>query len=454
MTPSVNIDELKLGMFVHLDLGWWAHPFALSSFVITSPEQIHTIRALGLKRLRWSPEKSQTIDPARPEDAREGEPGRAGAPADASAAEASPAAGPDGPGARAAAAASEPAQEPAALARQHHQQALAAQRQAEHQCAAQLAEARAAWLQASQCLGSAPAQARQIAQGLAEAVVAKLMGKDELAVRVLADDTGEPQASHALNVMVVALMMGRVCGLGEAEMRDLGLGALLHDIGKQDLSPLRRHLQPGAADDDIAAYRSHVALGVAQGQRMGLGAGVMQVIAQHHELADGSGFPQGLTLDGQGRAARIVALVNRYDNLCHPPAPAQGLTPHDALAVLFAQSRNRFDPAVLNSFIRMMGVYPPGSVVQLTDERYASVVSVNSARPLKPRVLVADLAVPAHEALLLDLDQQTDLGIRRSLKPAQLPAAVRDYLDPKPRMAYYFEPAPRRQVESQEALAA
>jgi hypothetical protein len=204
----------------------------------------------------------------------------------------------------------------------------------------------------------------------------------------------------------------------------------------------------------MGAYRDHVAKGVAQGQRMGLSAPAMLVLAQHHELADGSGFPQRLRLEALSRPARIVALVNRYDHLCNPQPGGVALTPHEALAQLFGQSRTRFDAALLNSFIRMMGVYPPGSLVQLTDERFATVVSVNSMRPLKPRVLVCDLAVPIAEALLLDMDGHADLGIRRSLRPTQLPAAVRDYLSPRPRMVYFFEPAPLPLAANLEALAA
>ena len=54
MSQTVNIEALQLGMFIHLDLGWWAHPFALSSFLLTSADQIETIRGLGLRRVRWS----------------------------------------------------------------------------------------------------------------------------------------------------------------------------------------------------------------------------------------------------------------------------------------------------------------------------------------------------------------------------------------------------------------
>ena len=136
---------------------------------------------------------------------------------------------------------------------------------------------------------------------------------------------------------------------------------------------------------------------------------------------------------------------SRYDNLCNPVRLVTALTPHEALSLLFAQHKARFDNLVLSAFIRMMGVYPPGSVVQLIDGRYALVVSVNSVRPLKPRVIVHEPSVPKHEALILDLESQPHIGIRRSLKPASLPADALEYLGPRQRIAYYFEnsgPAP------------
>jgi hypothetical protein len=132
-------------------------------------------------------------------------------------------------------------------------------------------------------------------------------------------------------------------------------------------------------------------------------------------------------------------LVNQYDNLCNPGNPAQSLTPHDALALIFARQRDAFDATVLAAFIRMMGVYPPGSVLQLNDERYAIVVSVNSDRPLKPRILIHEPDVPADEALVFDLEQHPDVGIQRAIKPLQLPRAVFDYLSPRKRMCYFFE---------------
>ena len=143
--------------------------------------------------------------------------------------------------------------------------------------------------------------------------------------------------------------------------------------------------------------------------------------------------------------ARILALVNRYDNLCNPSRPATAMTPHESLSFIFAQLKTRFDTAALSAFIRMMGVYPPGSVVQLIDERYGMVMSVNSSRPLKPRIIVHEAGVSKHEALILDLEQAPHIGIRRSLKPTSLPSAAMDFLAPRQRVSYFFE----RVVDSQ-----
>ena len=140
-------------------------------------------------------------------------------------------------------------------------------------------------------------------------------------------------------------------------------------------------------------------------------------------------------------AGRILSLVNHYERLCNPGRSAQTMTPHEALSVMFAQQKNRFDAVELGIFIRMMGVYPPGSVVQLVNDRFAMVVSVNSSRPLRPRVIVHDPRVPKDEALVLDLETVPELGIRRSLKPAQLPRDALDYLSPRQRICYFFERA-------------
>ncbi len=431
MSGKIDVDGLRVGMFIHLDLGWMSHPFPVGSFRITHAQQIDKIRSLGLKQLRWSPEKSELAPlPAAGAD-----------PTDASQSPAAPV--------------SAPADEtPAQAAERERRALLVAQRESAELCQKQFDEAGIAWRAAQDCVVTRPERARQNTEGLTRALLDKMLVDGDMCIRLLTCNAGDNASAHAMNVTVISLLMGRVFGLSDDEMLDLGMGALLHDVGKLDLPERLRHMDERLAKDDLAAYRDHVAHGVVHGKRMGLKPGALLVLAQHHENADGSGFPLRLKIDRMSAAARIVALVNRYDNLCNPPLLAQAHTPHEALSLLFAQAQSKFDASMLNSFIRMMGVYPAGSVVQLTDERYALVMSVNSTRPLKPNVLVHDPKLPREEALHLNLMTTQDIGIRRSLRPSQLPAEALEYLAPRPRVAYFFESARASVVPEEESALA
>ena len=427
-----SLDELRLGMFIHLEGGWLAHPFPLSNFRLSSPQQIATLRSLKLKRVRWSPAKSDlefatgryeplpAAEPAQPHGAD----GNAGAPAAAAAIEALC----DAPEA------------PELASERVRRLALAQQREAVQHCQRQFAEAAGACKRMTELVRSQPEQAREQSEALSRAFVDKMLAHEEVCIRLLGEVAGDKASTHAINVAVLSLLLGKTFGLPEDEMQDIGVGAVLHDVGKQDVPERLRHRDDHHSPSEVLAYQEHVTHGVAIARRMGLAEGARRVVEQHHEHADGSGFPLRIGSDRMTLAARIVALVNRYDNLCNPHVPSRALTPHEALSLLFAQGKAKFDGAILGAFVKMMGVYPPGSAVQLTDERYALVVSVNSSRPLKPRVLVHDPLVPADEALLLNLESEPHLAIRRSVKPLALPREALDYLSPRPRMAYFFEP--------------
>ena len=422
----IEVDDLRVGMFVHLDMSWMSHPFPLGSFKIASTEQVATIRSLGVQRVRWSPTQSDVLGPPECVDST---PATGPAVLDVTA--------PPGPPVLAPV----PAESPELAARNEHKRRLAEQRASLQRCERQFAEAAIDCRQLTELVPHKPAEARAAAEQLSRALVEKMLGEQDLCIRLLSDAAGDKASTHALNVTVISLLMARSFGLAEADMLDLGVGAILHDIGKLDLPDRVRHREDHFSGSEVRFYEEHVTHGVGHARKMGLSPGATLVIAQHHEHADGSGFPLRLNTDRMTAAARIVSLVNRYDNLCNPQLPAHALTPHEALSTLFAQGKSKFDTAILGAFIKMMGVYPPGSTVQLTDDRYAMVMSVNSSRPLRPRVLVHDPSVPREQAPLLDLESTPGLGIRRSIKALQLPTAPLEYLAPRPRVAYFFEPA-------------
>ncbi len=425
--PLIDVGQLKVGMYIHLDLGWMSHPFSLSSFKLSSEAQIAQIRGLNLKQVRWSPSQSDLQADAEPIQV---------APVVATAEVA---------GVQASASAES--------ARQTRRDALRAQRDALKLCEKQYAEASVAYRELMDMVPQQPTKTRDQAQTLTQALLDKMLGDTDLNIRLLGEGAGDRNTAHALNVSIISLLLARALNMPADEIRDLGVGAMLHDIGKLELPARVRNRDDSLGSADLDLYQTHVAHGVSLGQKMGLAAGPLLVIAQHHENADGTGFPQHLDAHRMTAAARIVSLVNRFDALCNPAVPSKGLTPHEALSLMFAQWRSRFDGAMLNAFIRMMGVYPPGSAVQLTDDRFALVVAVNSSRPLKPRVMVHDPLVPREEALILNLEHKTHLGIRRSLKPAMLPADAQSYLSPRQRVAYFFEPMTARPETYQEWAA-
>jgi len=422
----IDIDRLRVGVFVQLDLHWAQHPFQFSGFLIRNEAQLAQLRGLGLRQVRWSRQRSE----AEPLPEPGVQPCWSELPQASPSTEAVPAV---------------PPAEAAAIV-----QRMTARRRAEladqqvrlDRCERGFTEVSRQLRQILQNARAHPVQAREVAEAQIDGMVGQVLESEDVAIRLLSEKAGQETTLHPMNVGVLSILLGRSLGLDPASLRQLGVGALLHDIGKLELPDRLRWRDSAATAVERRLYQEHPVHGLALGRRMGLPTEVLEIIAQHHEQADGRGYPAGLKGEAIGPLVRVVALVNQYDNLCNPANPAQAFTPHDALALIFARQREAFDATTLAAFIRMMGVYPPGSVLQLNDGRHAMVASVNAERPLKPRIVVHDPGVPADEALVLDLEAHPELGIQRAVKPLQLPRAVFDYLSPRKRLCYFFERSP------------
>lgn len=421
----INVDALRVGMFIQLEVGWIHHPFPMSSFRISSPEQIHVLQELGVKSVRYIPAKSSPSHQDIPLSSRPEAPDHGQRVAPTVSADRRPAGG---------------------GTHFRSSQGFAVQR-----CSQRYQEAASAYSSVTDEVHHAPQRARHHAETLVQSCVDELHERGQCAVRLLAHSLGNRPAAHAVNVMVLALLLGQALGMSDQGLRGLGMAALLHDLGKSSLPPHIGESGAPLTDLDLQRYREHVGLSVELAQRMELHSDVLISIAQHHEMADGSGFPLHLVGDDLSRSGQILALTNRYDRLCNPLHGEPAVTPHEALSQLFALQRDCFDVTVLAAFIRMMGVYPPGSLVQLADGRYAVVVQVDAAAPLRPCVLLYAPGIPRDEAALLDLSASPDPGILRSLKPAQLPRDALDYLLPQPRICYFFERAANPQSAKERA---
>ncbi len=414
----VTPDELRIGLYVDLELGWMAHPFPKGSFKITSARQIDTLHGMGLKKVRVVPARSDPLPVAEPV---------ARAPVDGPAA---PDSAPDVP---------DPQQQADALRRRQHAALIEHQRASLEHCDRQFDAAIRRYRKVLACMDSEPLAAAAQCQELVAALVGDMLGQGESSIRLLSESSGDRAWMHPVNVTVLSLLLGKALGMPADALHPMGVAAFLHDVGKTRVPERARLSDAGLAPADHRLYQSHVAHGIAIAQQLALPAPVQEAIAQHHEMMDGSGFPRQLPGSRFSQAGKVLALVNRYENLCNPARASAAVTPHEALSLIFSQMRDRHDNTVLAAFIRMMGVYPPGSVLQLSDGRHALVVSVNSARPLKPRVLVHDTGIAREEALILDLEHAPTAAIRRSLRPDQLPREAMAYLAPRLRICYFFE---------------
>jgi putative nucleotidyltransferase with HDIG domain len=251
---------------------------------------------------------------------------------------------------------------------------------------------------------------------------------------------GEEVYYHGLNTSILSMMLAKELGVQMEEARLLGLGALMHDIGLMDIPDRVLKKNPDEMTHaEIELRKLHCDYGVRLAVRAGLPELVQLIIYQHHEMIDGSGYPKGLKGESIHRLARIISMVNFYDNLCNPMDLSKALTPHEALSLMFAKHRSKFDAKVLQLMIRCLGVYPPGSIVKLSNDALALVQSVNPQKPLRPWVMVYDPAVPKEEAVMLDLEQELELSISKAIRPIQLPAAVYEYLSPRKRVTYFFD---------------
>lgn len=422
----IDVGELRIGMFVELGIGWMSHPFPTGSFRISSVRQIETIRTLGLTQIRHFPDRSLPLEPVGRE--------RLGT-----------------------ASAFEPGAVPelnrmadsAPQDRQYRISLVDEQRRSLMRCERRFQEALDLHRFVLDQVQAQPQLVKVRCQAQISGLVDELLGPGDSSIRLLSIAGGERSSAHAVNVSVLSLLLGKAMGLSRAELLELGVAAFLHDIGKTQLPPRVRSFDDHFSTAEYKLYQEHVLRSVALGQQIGLSSEALVAIGQHHELVDGSGFPRHGKGGELGLLGKILAVVNRYENLCNPARAMAAMTPHEALSSIFAHMKGRFDGVVLSAFIRMMGVHPPGSIIQLTNEHYALVMAANTSRPLKPRVLVHDPVVPRREALILDLEQMPDVGIRRSIKPGNLPLESAEYLAPRQRVCYFLERTP-----ADEALAA
>ncbi|WP_461208946.1 HD-GYP domain-containing protein [Desulfocurvus sp. DL9XJH121] len=430
----IQIQQLAVGLFVRLDIEADKNPFRKNAFKIKTEKQIRAIQGLGLEHVVCVLEKSDRMPLPPRERAGDRAGGRGGA--------------------------GETAGQPAAEAPDAHQgktpvsvQLLGLKRETIERNKGRRQRFRKVERTYDTAMSSVvtilrrasgrSSEAAEEASQLVDSLVQTFLSERDTMINLMSSKPSEEAKNyHALNVTVLSMMVGKALKLKSEVMHALGLGALFHDIGKGRV-PMQAVDKVSSTSMNKAAakyYKEHPIIGarlVADFSRFP--ALATRVVLEHHESLDGSGYPKGLSGDAISPLSRVVAVVNAYDTLINERQAGKSLTPHLALKRLYAGMRAKLDPRILAVFIRNMGVFPPGTVVKLSNGQYGMVTTLNPANPTRPSVLMYHPEIPKNEALLVDMDREEDLQITETLRPEELPREVFSYLSPSRNIAYYAE---------------
>lgn len=215
---------------------------------------------------------------------------------------------------------------------------------------------------------------------------------DAMMVLTQLKEADQYTALHCLRVCILAVTFGRHLQMTREELNLLGLGALLHDIGKMKV-PLDILNKPGRlTDEEFTAMQRHVPEGLKILQNSsGVAPLSLQVVERHHERYGGAGYVNHMAGDAIGSFGLVSAIVDCYDAITSDRIYRSGTPAYEALTSMYNWRGQDFHPRLVEQFIQCMGIYPIGSLVELNNGAIGVVVSINRERSLRPKlVLVLD----------------------------------------------------------------
>jgi len=238
---------------------------------------------------------------------------------------------------------------------------------------------------------------------------------DQVVAETMAKSGDRDLALRSVQMSVLGMAICRAMNLPESDQATLGAAAMLHDMALFRLPESERFPHPLMKPESRQVYEWHPAIAYDMLEKVRETDGTIRLIVlQAHEQADGSGFPRRITLPRIHRLARVLNVVDTYIRLVGCGCDGQRIFPADAMAYLMHHScSGRFDPEVTCGLIKVVSLYPLGSLVTLTNSKPARVIRSNPSSPLKPIVMIDG----EHE--LVDLSK-SDLDVEAPEDNAEL----------------------------------
>ena len=196
-------------------------------------------------------------------------------------------------------------------------------------------------------------------------------------------------SQHSMNVCILAIALGRQINLPIKELNNVGLCGMMHDMGKMSV-PLEVLNKPGKLEpDELKIMQSHPELGwkllMSSNDMYG---GAIDVAHSHHERLDGTGYPRKLTAEKITPYTRIVTIVDMYDAITSDRVYQRGRTHLEAINIMTKMCGTHLDSGLTYKFIECLGIYPPGSIVEMSNGEVAIVIEANQKQRLKPKIIL------------------------------------------------------------------
>lgn len=386
---QVAVEDLRIGMYVvELDRSWLGTPFELQGFPLTSNEQIQSLKVY-CKTVFIDPDREQWAPPARSAAAQ---------------------------GVRGSVEYREitPVEKEVIVAREIYKS-----------CEIAIQES----LDNLRTEGELDSE--KIAGAVTSMTESIQRNPDAMMLLNTLREKGDYELRRAMDTSILMITFGRFLQFAKDRLETLGIAGMLLDVGKTKLADAVLGKTEMLNADEYEQVKAHVmhSVELVRAANGRLPRGIGEIILQHHEREDGSGYPNGLkgseiTIDGA-----IAGLVDSFSALTSSRPYANQSSPSNALTLMHKLRGKLFNEALVEQFIQCVGIYPVGSAVELNSGEVAIVIAQNLVRRLQPRVMII-LGVdwrPIHPQVILDLVKEPKVSpeepyrIRRTLPKDKLP---------------------------------
>lgn len=241
-----------------------------------------------------------------------------------------------------------------------------------------------------------------------------LENQDAMLMMTMLKSKSEGIVEHSLNVSILAIGFAKSLGYSNEQLDDIGMAALLHDIGQIKVDSRILFKKGYLNQNERHAINKHCQYGFdILNEKPGLTPSCIDVVLSHHEKLDGSGYPKGLKAEKISKNARIVSVVDIFDSLTSHQSYRKGMSVMDAYKILMDKNINYLDNELVLKFIKWRTIYPIGSIVEMENGEVGIVVKSNKKHRLKPQVLLVlnEYKQPREERLVnmdkMDLDPES-----------------------------------------------